>query len=274
MPLCAGPACRARVSLLLGAGSRRCPICGTRHLHSRSTAGLCGDAVCEQVQVAREAAAAANARARRREERRELLRAKGAAARPDLTLPIVVLPGFDGGVADNDDRRAAFLERLGAEAREAFERIDAQSAVAVPRRVGLNPIDAPTATRIAQACALCRGHCCRTGGDDAYLTAEALRDIALENGITCWQDLVDRYRPLIPDLSCRDSCLFHGRDGCALPRALRSPTCNHYFCAGARELIDAVRPGNAGVVLLSTNVDDDPSTEPAIRSMVVVPLGA
>ncbi|MCU0971226.1 MAG: hypothetical protein MUF57_05385 [Gammaproteobacteria bacterium] len=261
------------MSLLQGAGAGRCPICGTRHLHSRSTAGLCGDAVCEQVRVAREAAAAATARARRREERRGLLRAKGAAARPALTLPIVVLPGFEGSVADNEDRRAGFLETLMAEARQAFERPDAELAVADPRQDGLNPIDALPATVVARACALCGGHCCRTGGDDAYLTAEALRDIARENGITGCEDLVERYRPLIPELSYRDSCLFHGSDGCALPRALRSWTCKRYFCAGARELVEAASGGSAGVVLLATNVDDDPSTEPAIRSVVVVPFG-
>ena len=39
----------------------------------------------------------------------------------------------------------------------------------------------------------------------------------------------------------RRSCVYHGADGCALPRALRSDTCNRYFCEGLQRVRDAGR---------------------------------
>lgn len=272
MPLCSRRACRTRANFLLGGAGRRCSICGTRYLQSRSTAGLCGDAICQGVHLAREASAAARESARKRGERRQALRTQVPASLSDLRLPIVVLPGFEGRVRGNGDRHAAFLETVAAEAREAFEQIGAEVPVDDGSQDESGPADGPLATLLAEACALCCGSCCRTGVDHAYLTADALRWIAVENGIRDWQELVGRYQSLIPGLSYEGSCIFHCSDGCALPTAMRSKTCKTYFCAGARQLIEEIRQGSAQVVLLSTNVDEDLETEPAIWSAAVVPF--
>ena len=36
----------------------------------------------------------------------------------------------------------------------------------------------------------------------------------------------------LPSAGYQGSCVFHGEQGCTLPRSLRSDVCNAYFCAG------------------------------------------
>jgi hypothetical protein len=45
------------------------------------------------------------------------------------------------------------------------------------------------------------------------------------------------YADAVPERSVERSCVFHGEQGCALPRELRSHTCNSYFCRPMREWI-------------------------------------
>ena len=36
----------------------------------------------------------------------------------------------------------------------------------------------------------------------------------------------------VPEVGYRNSCIFHGKQGCTLDRSLRSDVCNSYFCGG------------------------------------------
>jgi hypothetical protein len=40
--------------------------------------------------------------------------------------------------------------------------------------------------------------------------------------------------------SVERSCFYHQRDGCALPRAMRSDTCNRFLCPGLIEFRNAI----------------------------------
>ncbi|HSZ91750.1 MAG TPA: hypothetical protein VK822_20515 [Acetobacteraceae bacterium] len=89
------------------------------------------------------------------------------------------------------------------------------------------------AARVAQtACSLCKGWCCRNGDDDAYLDDRTLARVRLARPGTTERAILRVYLERIPPVAYRDSCIFHGKLGCALDRSLRADICNIYFCGG------------------------------------------
>lgn len=100
------------------------------------------------------------------------------------------------------------------------------------------------------ACGLCRGSCCSGGGEHAYLDERTMARVRrarpeLEAGA-----IIRLYVACVPREAYRDSCVFHGAEGCTLDRALRSEICNNYFCSAlGRFVISPEAP--AGVVVVA-----------------------
>ena len=46
------------------------------------------------------------------------------------------------------------------------------------------------------------------------------------------RSVLQLYAERVPKVRYEDSCIFHGKQGCTLDRALRSDVCNSYFCGG------------------------------------------
>ena len=89
------------------------------------------------------------------------------------------------------------------------------------------------AARVAQtACSLCKGWCCRNGDDDAFLDDRTLARVRVAKPGTTERDLLRLYLGRVPAVAYRDSCIFHGKQGCTLDRSLRADICNTYFCGG------------------------------------------
>ena len=84
----------------------------------------------------------------------------------------------------------------------------------------------------ATACGLCKGWCCRDGGDDAYLDDQTMARVRLERPDLDTGAVVRLYSGQVPAIAYEGSCIFHGRQGCALDRSLRADICNTYFCGG------------------------------------------
>jgi hypothetical protein len=82
------------------------------------------------------------------------------------------------------------------------------------------------------ACALCKGWCCRNGDDDAFLDDGVLARVRLANPDMSERALLRLYLDRVPSATYRDSCIFHGKRGCALDRSLRAYVCNTYYCGG------------------------------------------
>ena len=93
------------------------------------------------------------------------------------------------------------------------------------------------AARVASAaCTLCKGWCCKNGGDDGFLDEAVLA--------RAWPDMttdaiICMYAERVPDLGYAGSCIFHGKAGCTLPRHMRSDVCNVYFCGGLQAFIQS-----------------------------------
>jgi hypothetical protein len=141
----------------------------------------------------------------------------------------IELPGFDRPLrAVGKNRRrifAAFLEDL----------ID---NVSRPRTRTADKMKArPEATTFADACRVCGGHCCSKGGNDAYLDENAIAQAWARHPRLSRRGLMQLYLDAIPDKAFADSCLFHAKDGCSLPRSLRAPVSEAYLCGPLERLM-------------------------------------
>ena len=83
------------------------------------------------------------------------------------------------------------------------------------------------AAKVARAaCSLCKGWCCRNGADDAFLDDATLALVRLTNPDMTEHAMLSLYLRRVPPVVSRDSCIFHGKNGCTLDRSLRADVCN------------------------------------------------
>jgi hypothetical protein len=143
----------------------------------------------------------------------------------------VELPGFDRPLRPvGPERRKILAALLDALLREIPSRPE-------PRLKATGPLPRdPAPPPFADACAACRGHCCGKGGNDAYLDETALRLAWARHPRLSKRALKQLYLDAIPTKAFKDSCIFHARNGCSLPRALRAPICNAFLCGPLERL--------------------------------------
>jgi len=91
---------------------------------------------------------------------------------------------------------------------------------------------------VQSVCTGCRGSCCRSGGDEAYLTEETIARVLKDHPDWTLPQLAESYLARLPAESIVDSCIYHSATGCGLPRELRSDTCNRYLCGKLTQLRD------------------------------------
>src|SRR5208337_492465 len=68
------------------------------------------------------------------------------------------------------------------------------------------------------ACALCRGFCCGSGGDHAYLTVATIRRYMAKHLEQGPEEVLAAYLGRIRNDTVAGSCIFHQSGGCGLPR--------------------------------------------------------
>ncbi len=133
-------------------------------------------------------------------------------------------------------------ERIRRLRRHLIEALRALARVRQPERAAspLRPAPSGIAGEVAAtACELCRGWCCRNGGEDAYLDERTLARVRLARPALDARAVLRLYLESVPAVSHQDSCIFHGEAGCTLSRSLRSDVCNSYFCAGLEKWLRA-----------------------------------
>lgn len=150
---------------------------------------------------------------------------------PALQRPVIPLP---------EERRSALGDHLGGLIAEAHEkRIDTpgnsvhESEAAVEKSGGSSLL--PVAV---QACAMCQGYCCVNGADQAYLDLEAILRFWEKHPKLEATGVVAFFLSHVEAYTYKDSCIYHGVNGCSLPRDVRSGTCNGFECNGMKQLID------------------------------------
>lgn len=85
---------------------------------------------------------------------------------------------------------------------------------------------------VRAACTLCRGWCCKGGGEHGYLDERTMARVRRARPDLDARGILRLYTARVPAQGYAGSCVFHGAQGCTLDRALRSDICNGYFCSG------------------------------------------
>jgi hypothetical protein len=87
------------------------------------------------------------------------------------------------------------------------------------------------------ACSLCRGWCCKGGGDHGYLDERVMARVRHARTELDARAVMRLYVERVPTVGYDGSCVFHGAKGCTLDRSLRSDVCNSYFCLGLDQYV-------------------------------------
>ena len=85
---------------------------------------------------------------------------------------------------------------------------------------------------VRAGCTQCQGHCCRGGGEHAYLDDRTMARVRRDNPVLDASGIIALYVGSIAERGFEGSCLFHGRHGCTLAQPLRAELCNMYYCNG------------------------------------------
>lgn len=231
-----------------------CSVCGTPiDVHQEVRGGVCDTFVCR-------ATAAKRWEAQRRDRRKAIAQAHlsgllGPQHSPE-TVQLVLLSAAPGGLQPTvATRRENLRSSLAASL------ADSDHVAEQPRGPPAAPVR-PSPQALSAACATCRGFCCREGGDHAFLDAGTLQRLRVQQPALTPHDCLELYLAALPERSVVGSCVYHGVQGCALPRELRSDICNDYFCEPLREWIHgpcAARP--AAVVVMEE--------EQVMRSVII-----
>jgi hypothetical protein len=168
-----------------------------------------------------------------------------SAIADDDSQPVIV-PRSDKALAPLSPERSRRLRQHLVTALRASRRMKD------PERSASPPLPEPAgfAARVARtACSLCKGSCCRGGGDHAYLDEQTMTRVRRANSGLDILAVLRLYLERVPAVSYDGSCLFHARHGCTLSRSLRSDVCNAYFCAGLEAYVTGGDPGAPVVVI-------------------------
>ncbi|MEJ0020299.1 MAG: hypothetical protein WDN25_27875 [Acetobacteraceae bacterium] len=99
------------------------------------------------------------------------------------------------------------------------------------------------------ACTLCRGWCCKGGGEHAYLDERVIARVRQARPELEARAVIGLYVASVPTASYAGTCVFHGEAGCTLDRSLRSDVCNSYFCTGLGNLVKSGEPPTQAIVI-------------------------
>jgi hypothetical protein len=94
-----------------------------------------------------------------------------------------------------------------------------------------------TGAVVQTGCATCQGHCCKGGGDHAYIDERTMARVRRDNPGLDARAIIGLFLARLAPLGYRASCLFHGAEGCTLGRGLRAELCNAYYCTGLQEFL-------------------------------------
>lgn len=216
---------------------KRCVVCDRPlTVHQEVSGGTCARNYCRQQEIIRQAREAREEAdreqyARAREHYDSLVTAPGLAVPADAF--VVVLPANPAGVTRlPEERKAAIVDHVRQKTLEAIEALrDPAAASPDPRNpFAVYSVRDEDRSTLGAACATCRGRCCLTGKEHAYITRATMKRFLDSHPGADTERAAESYARHLPESSYEDGCVFQGPDGCTLPRDLRSDTCNTFLC--------------------------------------------
>src|SRR5262249_12520054 len=168
-----------------------------------------------------------------------------AAAGPE----IVTVPLNNRALAPLDPERVSRLRRHLVQSLRAMRTMKRPVESASP----LRPQPDGVVGKVARAaCALCRGYCCKGGGDHGYLDERVMARVRQAQPELDARAVMRLYVERVPQAGYAGSCLFHGVTGCTLDRELRSDVCNSYFCSGLEQFARNFETPGCGVTVVAS----------------------
>ncbi len=283
-----------------------CSICGIHLESSQQSIGVCDEPFCREQSVVNRAEHLAQ-HLREKRARLEALAlanwhdAQPAASTTTLTpsgpiqsnhpitsstpIPIVVPANRRQLSSPSAERVAVLRDNLTALANIAVaeasgqqqsnqnalsERLDRESAEALEAEQADTNYD----TLVGHACSTCLGFCCFAGRNHAFLKLSDMRRTMHDKQLLDAESLVDYFLSYLPEQSVQDSCLFHGPQGCGMPRRMRSDMCNTTLCPSLVNLYhkSAGQSPTQHYLFAATNVEDDLQPEPQVFQIKVARL--
>ena len=158
------------------------------------------------------------------------------ALREPESFPLVVIPAFTAKLVNLPERRRrAFRDHLTNLITQAVLPPETPSS----DREGVIasiPDAAPNAqAAMGMACSCCKGLCCESGADHAYLNVETIRRYRADHPEQRPRDMLAAYLDRVGHRTYEGSCIFHQSDGCALSRDMRADLCNRHYCKALKE---------------------------------------
>jgi hypothetical protein len=146
----------------------------------------------------------------------------------DDSLPVKV-PRSDMVLVPTSAGRVGLLREHLIEALQDLRKAKHPERLASP----LRPEPSGFAATVARtACSLCKGWCCRNGGNDAFLDDRTMARVRIARPDMDERAVLRLYLDRVPAVAYRGSCVFHSKQGCTLDRSLRADVCNSYYCGG------------------------------------------
>ena len=225
------------------------PVTPAAFVESGGTAAtaVCGKQNCRAA-VAPEAPEVAAERARELATLQVQAEALRDTARADeaADTPVFFLPSYSKPIGPlPEKRRQAFrdyLERVVAGATHEMDKATAEpgpdletESTAGPAPPSSTLTKTESDTLLGSACGVCRGYCCATGGDKAYLRVKDLEIFRTAHPTLEPAEVVSVYVDRLPDESYVGSCVFHIATGCSLGE-LRSAICHRYLCPALKRI--------------------------------------
>jgi len=210
-----------------------CRVCRRPLAFHERGAGVCGRTPCQHASYQELAREQREARGRATQELYQIGVAHGLVAEPE-SYRVTHLPSQHRTLSRaSEQRRDAFLAHL--------DRLIAQCESEgwdTPGVTRTEPPPDPTTDELdavsVQGCIGCKGHCCQTGSTHAWLTPETIRRLQVDNpGITP-ETIRSMYQARLGGQTFIESCVYHGEQGCLLPREIRSDKCNTHYCGDLR----------------------------------------
>lgn len=155
------------------------------------------------------------------------------------TSLIVIPSGSAGLVSLSFKRMSKYIKHLNGIVSEAGEYTHASQVIydehhdaqgkmqIVDQRLSNN---VPLHVLSDKLCTMCKGGCCASGKEHAYLSVFTMRGYMDNNPDVTGDEILELYISKTQKITIKDSCINHTETGCALPRDLRSAICNGYYC--------------------------------------------
>ncbi len=93
-----------------------------------------------------------------------------------------------------------------------------------------DPISDETAAWMGKFCTVCSGGCCTKGKETAYVMVQTIVQYIDAHPTMLPEQVLEAYMARLMPETVTGSCVNHTKQGCSLPRDMRSHVCNNYLC--------------------------------------------